>query len=68
MRIRQLVPPRSLVLAAFLLASMAAVAGGRSGSPAASGLSPLPVQAASCFGAAAGIVEPGACVTQEAVL
>ena len=68
MRFRDLMLPRSLILAAFLLASMAAMAGGRSGSSAGINPAPLPVQAASCLGAAGGIVEPGACFNQEVTL
>lgn len=68
MRFRELKPPRSLILAAFLLASMAAMAGVRSGASAGITPAPLPVRAASCFGAAGGIVEPGACFHQKVTL
>jgi hypothetical protein len=68
MRFQALIPPRSLVLAAFLLASVAAMAGGRADVAQGPSVAPLPVQAASCLGAAGGIVEPGACVIQEVTL
>lgn len=61
MRTQVLLLPRSLVLAAFVLASMAAIAGGRDTSSSSVDGMRVPAPAASCLGAAAGIVEPGAC-------
>ena len=68
MRTQVLLLPRSLVLAAFLLASMAAIAGGRDVSSSTAEGTIVPAPAASCLGAAGGIVEPGACVRRIVTL
>ncbi len=68
MRTQVLLLPRSLVLAAFLLASVAAIAGGRdTSSPTVDGMT-VPAPAASCLGATGGIVEPGACARRIVTL
>ncbi len=68
MKTQLLLLPRSLVLAAFLLASMAAIAGGRETTPSSADYLSVPAPAASCLGAAGGIVEPGACARRIVTL